>query len=26
VVKEIKGETRRVRVCKNEGCGQDIDR
>jgi hypothetical protein len=26
VVKEIKGETRRVRVCKNEGCGQEIDR
>ena len=26
VVKETKGETRRVRVCKNEGCGQEIDR
>ena len=26
VVKEIKGETRRVRVCKNPECGQEIDR
>ncbi len=26
VEKEIKGETMRVRVCKREGCGQDIDR
>jgi large subunit ribosomal protein L24 len=24
--KELKGETVRVRVCKNEGCGQEIDR
>lgn len=24
--KEIKGETMRVRVCKREGCGQEIDR
>ena len=24
--KEIKGETVRVRVCKREGCGQEIDR
>ena len=24
--KEIKGETVRVRVCKNEGCGQEVDR
>jgi large subunit ribosomal protein L24 len=26
VVKEVKGETRRVRVCKNPECGQEIDR
>ena len=26
VVKEVKGVTRRIRVCKNEGCGQEIDR
>jgi large subunit ribosomal protein L24 len=26
VHKEIKGETVRVRVCKNEGCGQEVDR
>jgi large subunit ribosomal protein L24 len=26
VEKEIKGETVRVRVCKREGCGQEIDR
>jgi large subunit ribosomal protein L24 len=25
VVKEIKGETVRVRVCKRDGCGQEID-
>jgi large subunit ribosomal protein L24 len=25
VHKEFKGETVRVRVCKNEGCGQEID-
>ena len=25
-VKEIKGETVRVRVCKRDGCGQEIDR
>ena len=24
--KEIKGEMRRVRVCKRQGCGQEIDR
>jgi large subunit ribosomal protein L24 len=24
-VKEVKGETVRVRVCKREGCGQEID-
>ncbi len=24
--KEVKGETIRVRVCKREGCGQEIDR
>jgi large subunit ribosomal protein L24 len=24
--KEIKGETVKIRVCKREGCGQDIDR
>ena len=24
--KEIKGETVKVRVCKRDGCGQDIDR
>jgi large subunit ribosomal protein L24 len=24
--KEVKGETARVRVCKREGCGQEIDR
>ncbi len=24
-VKEIKGETARVRVCKRDGCGQEID-
>jgi large subunit ribosomal protein L24 len=24
--KEIKGETVRVRVCKRDGCGQEIDR
>jgi len=24
-VKEIKGETVRVRVCKRDGCGQEID-
>jgi large subunit ribosomal protein L24 len=24
--KEVKGETVRVRVCKREGCGQEIDR
>lgn len=26
VEKEVKGETIRVRVCKREGCGQEIDR
>jgi large subunit ribosomal protein L24 len=26
VVKEIKGETVRVRVCKRPGCGQEVDR
>jgi large subunit ribosomal protein L24 len=26
VEKEVKGETVRVRVCKREGCGQEIDR
>ena len=26
VVKELHGETVRVRVCKREGCGQEIDR
>jgi large subunit ribosomal protein L24 len=26
VVKEVKGVTRRIRVCKNEGCRQEIDR
>ena len=26
VEKEIKGETIRVRVCKREGCGQEIDK
>jgi large subunit ribosomal protein L24 len=26
VVKEIKGQTVRVRVCKRAGCGQEIDR
>jgi large subunit ribosomal protein L24 len=26
VRKEFKGETRRVRVCKRTGCGQEIDR
>ena len=25
-IKELKGETLKVRVCKREGCGQDIDR
>jgi len=25
-VKEIKGETVRVRVCKRDGCGQEVDR
>ena len=25
-VKELKGETVRVRVCKRDGCGQEIDR
>jgi large subunit ribosomal protein L24 len=25
VVKEVKGETVRVRVCKRDGCGQEID-
>jgi large subunit ribosomal protein L24 len=25
-VREVKGETVRVRVCKREGCGQEIDR
>ena len=25
-VKDVKGETVRVRVCKREGCGQEIDR
>jgi large subunit ribosomal protein L24 len=25
-IKEVKGETIRVRVCKREGCGQEIDR
>ena len=25
VVKEVKGETHRVRVCKRDGCGQEID-
>jgi large subunit ribosomal protein L24 len=25
VVKDVKGVTRRIRVCKNEGCGQEID-
>jgi large subunit ribosomal protein L24 len=24
--KDVKGETVRVRVCKNEGCGQEVDR
>jgi large subunit ribosomal protein L24 len=24
-VKEVKGETVRVRVCKRDGCGQEID-
>ena len=24
--KEVKGETIKVRVCKNEGCGQELDR
>jgi large subunit ribosomal protein L24 len=26
VVKEVKGETVRVRVCKRSGCGQEVDR
>jgi len=26
VTKEVKGETRKVRVCKREGCGQELDR
>jgi len=26
VVREVKGEMLRVRVCKREGCGQEIDR
>jgi large subunit ribosomal protein L24 len=26
VVKEIKGSTVRVRVCKNPGCGQEVDK
>ena len=26
VRKEVKGEVRRVRVCKRQGCGQEIDR
>jgi hypothetical protein len=26
VEKEIKGEVVRVRVCKREGCGQEIDK
>jgi large subunit ribosomal protein L24 len=26
LVKETKGEQRRVRVCKREGCGQEIDK
>jgi large subunit ribosomal protein L24 len=26
VVKDVKGETQRVRVCKREGCGQEIDK
>lgn len=26
IVKEVKGENVRVRVCKREGCGQEIDR
>ena len=25
-VKEVKGETVRVRVCKRDGCGQEVDR
>jgi large subunit ribosomal protein L24 len=25
-IKEVKGETVKVRVCKREGCGQEIDR
>ena len=25
VMKDVKGETRRVRVCKRAGCGQEID-
>ena len=25
LVKEVKGETHRVRVCKRDGCGQEID-
>jgi large subunit ribosomal protein L24 len=25
-IKELKGETLKIRVCKREGCGQDIDR
>jgi hypothetical protein len=24
-VKEVKGEVKRVRVCKRDGCGQEID-
>jgi large subunit ribosomal protein L24 len=26
VVKDVKGEVHRVRVCKREGCGQEIDK
>jgi len=26
VTKEVKGETVKIRVCKREGCGQEIDR
>jgi hypothetical protein len=25
-LKDVKGETVKVRVCKRDGCGQDIDR
>ncbi len=26
VTKDVKGEVRKVRICKREGCGQEIDR